>query len=164
MVVSFVDHAHEVPRTITLLCGCGEGGCVLRGEYLTPKVLKNYESTPTLLQAPPSRNHTAYLCLCVRIPHCCPPLAPAILPPPTQQVQMPFDGNSHKMMGLIAHPGEISSLSVSGDGNYLVTAGGRDLTVNVWKINTQAVQVTKRQMSCLVSEKNRSKTLAKQPG
>ncbi len=57
---------------------------------------------------------------------------------------MPFDGNSHKMMGLIAHPGEISSLSISGDGNYLVTAGGRDLTVNVWKINTQAVQVTKR--------------------
>lgn len=46
------------------------------------------------------------------------------------------------MMGLIAHPGEISSLSVSGDGNYLITAGGKDLTVNVWKINTQAVQVT----------------------
>lgn len=46
------------------------------------------------------------------------------------------------MMGLIAHPGEISSLSVSGDGNYLMTAGGKDLTVNVWKINTQAVQVT----------------------
>lgn len=56
---------------------------------------------------------------------------------------MPFDGNSHKMMGLIAHPGEISSLSVSGDGSYLITAGGKDLTVNVWKINTQAVQVTK---------------------
>ncbi|CAM9695874.1 unnamed protein product [Ectocarpus sp. 12 AP-2014] len=55
-------------------------------------------------------------------------------------VQVPFDGNSHKMMGLIAHPGEISSLSVSGDGNYLITAGGKDLTVNVWKINTQAVQ------------------------
>ncbi|CAM9566703.1 unnamed protein product, partial [Hapterophycus canaliculatus] len=56
-------------------------------------------------------------------------------------VQVPFDGNSHKMMGLIAHPGEISSLSVSGDGNYLMTAGGKDLTVNVWNINTQAVQV-----------------------
>ncbi|CAN0396858.1 unnamed protein product, partial [Ectocarpus sp. 8 AP-2014] len=53
---------------------------------------------------------------------------------PTEFV--PFDGNSHKMMGLIAHPGEISSLSVSGDGNYLITAGGKDLTVNVWKINT----------------------------
>lgn len=64
------------------------------------------------------------------------PLLPTI-----QQVQVPLDGNSHKMMGLIAHPGEISSLSVSGDGNYLVTAGGKDLTVNVWKINTQAVQV-----------------------
>ncbi|CAM9977972.1 unnamed protein product [Scytosiphon promiscuus] len=55
-------------------------------------------------------------------------------------VQVPLDGNTHKMMGLIAHPGEISSLSVSGDGNYLITAGGGDLTVNVWKINTQAVQ------------------------
>lgn len=66
-----------------------------------------------------------------------------MLYPPPLQVQVPFDGNSHKMMGLIAHPGEISSLSVSGDGNYLITAGGTDLTVNVWKINTQAVQVTK---------------------
>lgn len=56
---------------------------------------------------------------------------------------MPFDGNPHKMMGLIAHPGEITSLSVSGDGNYLATAGGRDITVNLWKINTQAVQVNK---------------------
>lgn len=55
---------------------------------------------------------------------------------------MPFDGDSHKMMGLIAHPGEISSLSVSGDGNYLATAGGKDLTVNLWKINAQAMEVT----------------------
>lgn len=57
-----------------------------------------------------------------------------------QQLQLPFDGNPHKAMGLIAHPGEVSSLTVSGDGNYLVTAGGTDLTVNVWKINTQALQ------------------------
>lgn len=54
------------------------------------------------------------------------------------------------MMGLIAHPGEISSLSVSGDGNYLITAGGKDLTVNVWKINTQAVQVTRKRQSIRV--------------
>lgn len=53
---------------------------------------------------------------------------------------MPFDGNPHKAMGLIAHPGEVSSLTISGDGNYLLTAGGTDLTVNVWKINTQALQ------------------------
>lgn len=75
-------------------------------------------------------------------PHLCCGFVPAPLLPTIHQVQVPFDGNSHKMMGLIAHPGEISSLSVSGDGNYLITAGGRDLTVNVWKINTQAVQVT----------------------
>lgn len=49
------------------------------------------------------------------------------------------------MMGLIAHPGEITSLSVSGDGNYLATAGGKDLTVNLWKINAQAMQVTRRE-------------------
>lgn len=54
---------------------------------------------------------------------------------------MPLDGNPQKVMGLIAHPGEISSLSVSGDGKYLVTAGGTDLTVNVWKITTEAIQV-----------------------
>ncbi|CAM9344740.1 unnamed protein product, partial [Sphacelaria rigidula] len=55
-------------------------------------------------------------------------------------LQMPFDGNPHKVMGLIAHPGEVSCLTVSGDGNYLITSGGKDLTVNVWKINTQALQ------------------------
>lgn len=71
---------------------------------------------------------------------------------------MPFDGNSHKMMGLIAHPGEISSLSVSGDGNYLITAGGRDLTVNVWKINTQAVQVTERAIIVPCAQENHVST------
>ncbi|CAM9978678.1 unnamed protein product [Discosporangium mesarthrocarpum] len=55
-------------------------------------------------------------------------------------LQMPLDGNPHKTMGLIAHPREISSLAVSGDGNYLVTAGGTDITVNIWQINTRALQ------------------------
>lgn len=66
------------------------------------------------------------------------------IPVRPKQVQMPFDGNSHKTMGLIAHPGEITSLNVSGDGSYLATAGGSDLTVNMWKINTQAVQVNNK--------------------
>lgn len=56
------------------------------------------------------------------------------------QIKMPFDGNPHKVMGLIAHPGGISSFSVSGDGSYLTTAGGKDMTVNLWKINTQGTQ------------------------
>lgn len=56
------------------------------------------------------------------------------------QIKMPFDGNPHKVMGLIAHPGGISSFSVSGDGSYLATAGGKDLTVNLWKVNTQGTQ------------------------
>lgn len=54
---------------------------------------------------------------------------------------MPLDGNPQEMMGLIAHPGEISSMCVSGDGSYLVTAGGQDLTVNLWTISTQAIRV-----------------------
>lgn len=29
-------------------------------------------------------------------------------------------------MGLIAHPGKVSSISVSGDGKHLFTSGGSD--------------------------------------
>jgi WD40 repeat protein len=42
-------------------------------------------------------------------------------------------------MGLVAHPGRISSLSVSHDGKYLFSAGGTDLSVNMWAVNTAAI-------------------------
>jgi WD40 repeat protein len=44
-----------------------------------------------------------------------------------------------QVMGLVAHPGEISSLSATFDGKYLFTAGGSDLSVNMWSVNCAAV-------------------------
>mmetsp|Transcript_21112 Transcript_21112/g.27387 ORF Transcript_21112/g.27387 Transcript_21112/m.27387 type:complete len:951 (+) Transcript_21112:86-2938(+) len=54
-------------------------------------------------------------------------------------VSLPFDGNPHSAMGLIAHPGQISSSAVSGDGEFFFSAGGKDLSVNMWKINLHAL-------------------------
>ncbi|GLD94183.1 hypothetical protein PINS_up002794 [Pythium insidiosum] len=51
-------------------------------------------------------------------------------------LKLPLDGNPHKSMGLIAHPGEISNIDVSYDGHFLVTAGGQDMVINLWEIHT----------------------------
>jgi Ca2+-binding EF-hand superfamily protein len=53
--------------------------------------------------------------------------------------QLPLDGNPNKCMGLIAHPGQISAISVDYQGQYAFTCGGNDLTVNQWLINPQPV-------------------------
>jgi len=54
-------------------------------------------------------------------------------------VQLPLDGNPNKCMGLIAHPGQISSISVDHQGHYAFTCGGNDLTVNQWYIDPNPV-------------------------
>merc|ERR1712054_609349 len=54
-------------------------------------------------------------------------------------VQLPLDGNPNKCMGLIAHPGQIASISVDFEGKYAFTCGGNDLTVNQWLIDPQPV-------------------------
>jgi Ca2+-binding EF-hand superfamily protein len=54
-------------------------------------------------------------------------------------VQLPLDGNPNKCMGLIAHPGQIASISVDHQGHYAFTCGGNDLTVNQWYIDPQPV-------------------------
>jgi len=54
-------------------------------------------------------------------------------------VQLPLDGNPNKCMGLIAHPGQIASISVDYQGQYAFTCGGHDLTVNQWLIDPQPV-------------------------
>lgn len=51
----------------------------------------------------------------------------------------PMDGDPAKTMGLIAHPGSISAISVSYDGRKLMTAGA-DGTVNVWNIGSAALK------------------------
>lgn len=40
-------------------------------------------------------------------------------------------------MGIVAHPNEVTSLAVSFDGRYLFSAGGYDLSVNMWKIDVE---------------------------
>lgn len=55
-------------------------------------------------------------------------------------VKMPLDGNPYKSMGLIAHPGEVSSFAVSHDGDFLLSAGGSDMTVNIWAISTSVIE------------------------
>lgn len=54
-------------------------------------------------------------------------------------VQLPLDGNPNTCMGLIAHPGQIASISVDYQGQYAFTCGGSDLTVNQWLIDPQPV-------------------------
>ena len=51
-------------------------------------------------------------------------------------VQLPYDGNPHHSMGLIAHPGDVVDFAVSFDGRYLVSAGGADRSVNLWTLAT----------------------------
>lgn len=57
-------------------------------------------------------------------------------------MQLPLDGNPNKAMGLIAHPGAVSNLCCTHDGRFLVTAGGADLTVNLWAVDTDALELT----------------------
>ena len=40
-------------------------------------------------------------------------------------------------MGIVAHPNEVTSLAVSFDGRFLFSAGGFDLSVNMWKIDVE---------------------------
>ncbi|GAB9468584.1 hypothetical protein Gpo141_00005900 [Globisporangium polare] len=56
-------------------------------------------------------------------------------------LKLPLDGNPHKTMGLIAHPGEISNMDVAFDGACLLTAGGSDMVVNLWDIDTNQLDL-----------------------
>ena len=42
-------------------------------------------------------------------------------------------------MGLIAHPGEVTDLAVSCDGQYVITAGGADNSIHLWKTQVSAL-------------------------
>ncbi|KAG1711729.1 hypothetical protein DVH05_008972 [Phytophthora capsici] len=56
-------------------------------------------------------------------------------------LKLPLDGNPHRAMGLIAHPGKISNVDVTFDGSHLLTAGGDDLVVNMWEIHTHQLDL-----------------------
>jgi WD40 repeat protein len=48
--------------------------------------------------------------------------------------QFPLDGNPTRSVGIVAHAGEITGFAVSFDGRFAFSAGGHDLTVNMWSI------------------------------
>lgn len=55
-------------------------------------------------------------------------------------IKLPMDGNPNKTMGLIAHPNEVSDICCSKDGKYVFTCGGKDLAVNMWKVNVAPIE------------------------
>ena len=55
-------------------------------------------------------------------------------------IMLPVDGNPNKHVGLIGHPGKITDIAVSGDNKFLFTSGGKDLCVNMWFIDQQAIE------------------------
>lgn len=59
-------------------------------------------------------------------------------------VQFPLDGNPNKTMGVIAHAGEISSMAVSFDGRYIITAGRDDYCVNLWSAHPASLEKMRR--------------------
>ena len=51
----------------------------------------------------------------------------------------PLTGNPTKVMGLVAHPAQISSIAVSFDAKFVFSAGGADLSVNTWAIDISSL-------------------------
>ncbi len=54
--------------------------------------------------------------------------------------KVPFNGNPNKVVATLAHPGTISDLKISCDGNYLFTAGGSDMSVCMWKLDPKVIE------------------------
>jgi hypothetical protein len=54
-------------------------------------------------------------------------------------LKLPVDGNPNKSMGMIAHPHKVTDITISGDRKFLFTSGGDDLCLNMWYIDTEAI-------------------------
>jgi WD40 repeat protein len=54
-------------------------------------------------------------------------------------IKLPLDGNPHKTMGLVAHPGDVTDICASADGKYIFTCGGDDLAVNMWSVDVAPI-------------------------
>lgn len=60
-------------------------------------------------------------------------------------IKLPLDGNPNKTMGMIAHPGKISSMSATNDGKFLFTSGYDDIgIINMWFVNYPAIEEQER--------------------
>jgi Ca2+-binding EF-hand superfamily protein/WD40 repeat protein len=57
-------------------------------------------------------------------------------------IMLPLDGNPNKGMATVAHPGEISCVTCSYDGQYLITAGGPDRSVKLWAVTPNALKAS----------------------
>jgi hypothetical protein len=57
-------------------------------------------------------------------------------------IALPVDGNPLRSASTVAHPGRLSAFAVSFDGKYVFTAGGSDLCVSQWNINTNAIDTS----------------------
>eukprot|EP01138_Halocafeteria_seosinensis_P012467 gb/GECG01012739.1/.p1 GENE.gb/GECG01012739.1/~~gb/GECG01012739.1/.p1 ORF type:complete len:1026 (+),score=133.98 gb/GECG01012739.1/:1-3078(+) len=55
-------------------------------------------------------------------------------------IMLPLDGNPHKSMGIVAHPGSVEELAAGTDGRHMLTAGGDDCTVILWEVDTLAME------------------------
>lgn len=75
-------------------------------------------------------------------------------------LKLPLDGNPHKCMGLIAHPGTISDVAVSFDGSALLTAGGEDMVVNLWEIHTHQLDLAEASTANEQSDDDQQTVLA----
>ncbi|MBZ3891492.1 WD repeat-containing protein 66 [Sciurus carolinensis] len=53
---------------------------------------------------------------------------------------LPVDGNPHKTCAIVCHPDGVAGMTLSYDGSYAFTAGGRDRSVVQWKINLSALE------------------------
>lgn len=42
-------------------------------------------------------------------------------------------------MGMIAHPDKVTDIDISGDNKFMFTCGGLDLCMNMWYIDTEAI-------------------------
>ena len=54
-------------------------------------------------------------------------------------LKLPVDGNPNKSMGMIAHPDKVTDIDISGDNKFMFTCGGLDLCMNMWYIDTEAI-------------------------
>lgn len=54
-------------------------------------------------------------------------------------------------MGIVAHPGEVTCVAVSHDGRYIFSAGGFDLSVNMWRVDVEEHRREKRAAQLLIA-------------
>lgn len=50
-------------------------------------------------------------------------------------IKLPLDGSPHNSIGVLSNPGKINHICTSRKGEYILTAGGSDLSLNIWEVN-----------------------------